>query len=697
MRKYFAALLLLTLPLTASAAPVSWDFNSNILQPLQSGWNALVKASHFQATSTTASIFPYASTTAVSATSLYTTNLKVGTLSGLLKAASGVVTAAVSNTDYQAPISLTTGGSSGPATFNGSTLNIPEYSSGGGSSFSYPFPGNATSTQITFNGGLVGALTGNADTATALAANGTNCSSGSYARGVDASGNAENCTADADTTYTATYPVTLTGTALGIAFGTTTSNTWAGTQTFTNLITGSISGNAGTASALAANGSNASAGFAILGIDASGNAEGAFDVWTEAENTAAAYINATQDIKFSTTSANYWASLGLGFSTTSADYWGSSKGYLTSAVTAIGAAGQTSDGPTVTFATSSDTNIGLTITGSGDTQTFTSNWIGTLADARVSDTLTIGSGSTVADGALSANVSLLGSSIDISSETNLAATWPAVLTNDTLSIGFSTSSALAANQVLYATAVNTFGSEAAFGYDASANRLSFDYASSTAISLTNLFATNVYAPGSLSFFSNGITSTNQMTWNGTALLSVSMSGQSIGLSNQPWLAGFFTNASTTNLTASTFFQLPNSSSQSPLLAGACAWDTTSGQLKCGDGAATQVIGDGKFYPSFTYATSTAWAGTTTIPLGPAYVAETWNGVKCFTDAGTVQVSFYDGTNRMNWLNASTTVGLVTLNSNNTFTASEKRYVDVGTPASSPTKISCTISKSYTAD
>lgn len=38
-------------------------------------------------------------------------------------------------------------------------------------------------------------ITGNAGTATALANNGSNCSSGEYSRGVDASGNAESCTA----------------------------------------------------------------------------------------------------------------------------------------------------------------------------------------------------------------------------------------------------------------------------------------------------------------------------------------------------------------------------------------------------------------------------------------------------------------------------------------------------------------------
>lgn len=46
----------------------------------------------------------------------------------------------------------------------------------------------------TIFGNVTGDLTGNADTATALAANGANCSAGSYALGVDASGAAEGCT-----------------------------------------------------------------------------------------------------------------------------------------------------------------------------------------------------------------------------------------------------------------------------------------------------------------------------------------------------------------------------------------------------------------------------------------------------------------------------------------------------------------------
>lgn len=98
------------------------------------------------------------------------------------------------------------------------------------------------------------------------------------------------------------------------------------------------------------------------------------------------------------------------------------------------------------------------------------------------------------------------------------------------------------------------------------------------------------------------------------------------------------------------------------------------------------------YPAFTY-TTTTWEGTTTtIPLGVAYVAETWSGAKCFTNTGTASLRFGDGTNKMNWIEVSTTVGEITLSTNNTFTASEKRYVEIGSVATSPASISCSIKK-----
>lgn len=54
------------------------------------------------------------------------------TVTGLIKGNGTAISAAVANTDYQVPITLTTTGSSGAATFDGTTLNIPQYSGGGG-------------------------------------------------------------------------------------------------------------------------------------------------------------------------------------------------------------------------------------------------------------------------------------------------------------------------------------------------------------------------------------------------------------------------------------------------------------------------------------------------------------------------------------------------------------------------------------
>lgn len=113
------------------------------------------------------------------------------------------------------------------------------------------------------------ALTGNASTATALAANGANCSAGSFPLGVDASGASEGCTA---------LSASNTGTATALAANGT--NCSAGSYPLGVDASGNaescgtaITGNAGTATALAANGGNCSAGSFPLGVDASGASE----------------------------------------------------------------------------------------------------------------------------------------------------------------------------------------------------------------------------------------------------------------------------------------------------------------------------------------------------------------------------------------------------------------------------------------
>jgi hypothetical protein len=157
------------------------------------------------------------------------------------------------------------------------------------------------------------------------------------------------------------------------------------------------------------------------------------------------------------------------------------------------------------------------------------------------------------------------------------------------------------------------------------------------------------------------------------------------------------NLTATNATSTGKFNIPNGASPSVVTTGDIAIDTTSDQLIGYGTSAKKVYGNGNLYGSFTYATSTTATGTSTIPLGVARVGEIWNDASCYTDTGTWQVSFTDGTNRMDFMNASTTANVNVLSTNTTFTAGEKRYVEIGTPTTSPTKISCTISRSITAD
>jgi len=173
-----------------------------------------------------------------------------------------------------------------PTTITGTANQITASASTGAITLSLPatITGLTSVTSTSFTGALTGnvtgnvtgssgSTTGNAATATALAANGANCSAGQFPLGVNASGAAESCTA---------LPTTISGTANQItASASTGAVTLSLPATITGLtsvtstgFTGALTGNASTATALAANGTNCSAGSYALGVDASGNAEG---------------------------------------------------------------------------------------------------------------------------------------------------------------------------------------------------------------------------------------------------------------------------------------------------------------------------------------------------------------------------------------------------------------------------------------
>ena len=127
-------------------------------------------------------------------------------------------------------------------------------------------------------------------------------------------------------------------------------------------------------------------------------------------------------------------------------------------------------------------------------------------------------------------------------------------------------------------------------------------------------------------------------------------------------------------------------------------DTTSGQFKWSYNGSTLGVKVPYYTLGFTYATSSAWTGTTTILLSPAKGAQTFADVACETNVGTLGLSLHDGTNRANYIpTASTTINTNVYSTNNTFTANESRRVDIGTPASSPSKIACSFKFTYDQD
>lgn len=198
--------ILLALPLLASATASSVDRITDHIEPLIR--TDYIKAPYFLASTTRASVLPYASTTAVSSSNLTSGNCVQASTGGLLVTTSGPC---ASGTVTAVSVSSANG-------FAGS-------SSGGAT------PALTLTTTVT------GVVKGNG-TALSAAANGTDytlvtaktCTGSDFFSAVTAAG-VFTCTTPAGTTYTGTYPIVVTGSVISTAFSTTT-NWGLGTNGF---------------------------------------------------------------------------------------------------------------------------------------------------------------------------------------------------------------------------------------------------------------------------------------------------------------------------------------------------------------------------------------------------------------------------------------------------------------------------------
>lgn len=489
------------------------------------------------------------------------------------------------------------------------------------------------------------------------------------------------------------------------SFLTFASSTGITATNFWGNLTGDVTGNAATASALAGNGGNCTAGNAPAGVDALGEVEDCFNVWTEAENTSAAYISlgslsATAPIRY-VSGVFSWLGLATTTQPTSSQLLVSNGGTGVYGVS------------TSTLSASSPLTGSFTQVGSGGA---------------------LGIQNAAADGSTKGAASFTAADFDATTG-NISIDYTNGQASSGSLKGFLTSADWTTFNNKAPTANPTFTGLATFA-NASSTLFSTSYASSTRFHGAGLqtcgtntwlsWAAGIFTCASLSTtgdwtgtidgnnFTGGAVASGDLLYGSGAgtIAELSMGASSTVLTTNgttPAWQNIATYIIETIRTASialtgawdfggaSSIEIVNGSAPTVDATGEIAWDTTSGQQIIYDGAATRVLSNGYQYSTFTYSTSTAWVGTTTIPLGPAGIAETWSQTQCFTDAGTLNIRFGDGTNYMTMFSASTTVGVMSLSSNNTFTLSEKRYVDIGTPASSPTKVSCTVRRAITAD
>jgi protein-disulfide isomerase-like protein with CxxC motif len=219
------------------------DGTEGLYQYKSTGWNLVAGTGGGSGTVTSVSVVSangFAGTVANASTTPAIT--LTTTITGLIKGNGTALSAAVAGTDYQAPITLTTTGSSGAATFSSNTLNVPNYTLSG-------LGGQPSSTNLTSLSGLTyvsdsfvkmtAAGTFTLDTNTYYLAsnpNGYTSNTGTVTSVSVASANGfAGTVANASTTPAITISTTVTGLLKGN--GTSISAAVAGTDYLTTAIT----------------------------------------------------------------------------------------------------------------------------------------------------------------------------------------------------------------------------------------------------------------------------------------------------------------------------------------------------------------------------------------------------------------------------------------------------------------------------
>jgi len=335
----------------------------------------------------------------------------------------------------------------------------------------------------------------------------------------------------------------------------------------------------------------------------------------------------------------------------------------------------------------------------------------------------------------------LGTSIDISSETNLGVSFPVLLTGDTLSFGgLSTSTSAVVGNIPYFSGVNTFDNVATtsatigtgLSYSGTFGSVIGGGAGTLTLNATgdwtgtidgNNFAGGAIGAGEL-IYGGSAGSFSELTAGTNGYVLTMSSGIPAWVASTTFSGGLTYSGGNVTADLGTSIDLTgevvdNFTDGSVLFWGTTAVSQDNANLSYNDSlnrltstyssstalsatngnftnlAETNIKIKGSRYPVFTYASS-SWgsAGTTTVYLAPASIAQTWNTLYC--DSSTfLGISIYDGTNRMDYLVASSTVGTFSLTTNNSFTLGEARRVDIGTSTALGSRVDIACSAIYT--